>query len=135
MNSARAQEPWMLATSLAVSCPKRIVQIYSTRMSIEESFRDLKCPRFGLGLYHNGTYKLERMKILVMIGSLANAFSWILGKIIRSNNLHRQFQANTTYSSSVLSNVFLGVQFFRTSKLKIPWDIFNKQIILLKTES
>ena len=132
VNSVRAQEPWLLATSLSATAPQDIVQIYSTRMQIEESFRDLKCPRFGLGLYHNGTYKLQRMKVLVMIGSLANTFAWILGKIARSMKAHRQFQANTTFSTPVLSNAFIGVQIFRLSNLKIPWRHFKKQIAIGK---
>lgn len=126
--SARAREPWLLATSLASYSPRSIVEIYSTRMQIEETFRDLKCTRFGLSLYHNRTYKLERMQILVMLGSIATNFACMLGQLARSLNIHRQFQANTAYSTHVLSDVFLGMQILRNSKLKIPWYDFHKQV-------
>ena len=129
-NSARAREPWLLATSLHHSSPKSIVRAYSTRMQIEESFRDLKCPRTGMSLYHNGTYKFERMKVLLLIGSIATNFAWLLGALARKMNAHKQFQANTTFSQSVLSNVFIAAQLFRCSKIKIPWILFKKQIYL-----
>lgn len=128
VNAARAREPWLLATSLSTPSPKSVVDIYSQRMQIEETFRDLKCPRFGLSLYHNRTYKIERLKILVMLGSLATNFAWLLGKLARSLQLHRQFQANTTATVKVLSNVFLGMQTLRNSHLRIPWRKLQQQI-------
>ena len=134
VNSKRAREPWLLATSLSDEqvTEKHVVKVYSSRMQIEESFRDLKCPRFGLSLYHNGTYKIERMRILILIGSIANTFAWLLGKVARTLHVHRQYQANTTTSSNVLSNVFIGNQIFRESQLKIPWSSFMKSIAHLK---
>ena len=100
--------------------------MYSTRMQIEESFRDLKCHRFGLSLYHNGTYKLCRMKVLILVGTLATTFAWILGLAAKAADSHRQFQANTTTSVTVLSYTFLGVQIFRSSELLIPWRNFSQ---------
>lgn len=126
VNSDRATEPWLLATSLSENeTEQAVVAIYSTRMQIEESFRDLKCHRNGLDLYHNGTYKLLRMKVLVLIGAISTTFAWILGQVARFNGAHRQFQANTTTSVPVLSNVFVGIQIFRNSQLRIPWKLFE----------
>jgi hypothetical protein len=126
VNSHRATEPWLLATSLSEKVTEQaVVALYSTRMQIEESFRDLKCHRNGLDLYHNGTYKLSRMKVLVLIGAISTTFAWILGQVARFNGVHRQFQANTTTSVPVLSNVFIGIQIFRNSRLRIPWKLFE----------
>lgn len=126
VNSHRATEPWLLATSLSEKVTEQaVVALYSTRMQIEESFRDLKCHRNGLDLYHNGTYKLSRMKVLVLIGAISTTFAWILGQVARFNGVHRQFQANTTTSVPVLSNVFVGIQIFRNSQLRIPWKLFE----------
>jgi len=108
VNSARAREPWLLASSLETSA-KHIAKLYATRMQIEEAFRDLKCPRYGLSLYQNGTYKLQRLRVLVMIGALAAAFSWLLGKATELSGKHRHFQANTVTHTNVLSAVFLGI--------------------------
>ena len=130
VNAHRATEPWLLATSLPENVAERdVVATYSTRMQIEESFRDLKCHRNGLHLYHNGTYKLSRMKMLVLIGTIANTFAWILGQVARLTGAHKQFQANTTTSVPVLSNVFVGIQIFRSSQCKIPWKLFDRSYL------
>jgi hypothetical protein len=131
VNSVRAREPWLLATSLPAdkTSAKKIVQIYSMRMQIEESFRDLKCPRFGMSLYYNGTFKIARMRILVLIGSIAAIFAWLLGKTVRAAVAHLHYQANTTTTVRVLSNVFLGIQVFREGRLKLPWSQFRAEIL------
>lgn len=115
--SARAREPWLLATSLTISA-KQIVKLYSTRMQIEEAFRDLKCPRFGLSLYLNGTYKIARMRILVLLGSITTTFAWLLGKMTELSGQHRYFQANTVTHSRVLSTIFIGIQVFRDWRMR-----------------
>ena len=109
--SARAREPWLLATSLTHDA-EYIVKLYATRMQIEEAFLDLKCPLFWLSLYLNGTYKISRMKILVMLGSITATFAWLLGKTVKLAGKHRQFQANTVTCTNVISTVFLDIQVF-----------------------
>ena len=57
-----AKEPWILATSLSsqdCSTPQ-IVAYYSKRMQIEESFRDVKSHRYGLGARYAKTTSVER---------------------------------------------------------------------------
>ncbi|MVG12725.1 IS4 family transposase [Proteus mirabilis] len=65
--SASAKEPWVLATNLPVEIrtPKQLVNIYSKRMQIEETFRDLKSPAYGLGLRHSRTSSSERFDIML----------------------------------------------------------------------
>lgn len=127
VNATRSREPWLLATSLPAerASAKKVVLLYAMRMQIEESFRDLKCPRFGLSLLHNGTYKLVRMRILVLIGSIAAIFAWLLGRMIRATLAHRQYQANTVTTVNVLSNFFLGIQAFREARVRVAWRIFT----------
>jgi len=53
LKQAKAQkEPWLLAVSpqLAALSAQAIVTIYAGRMQIEQTFRDIKNPRWGLGL-------------------------------------------------------------------------------------
>ncbi|HBA5410266.1 TPA: transposase [Escherichia coli] len=47
--------------------PKQLVNIYSKRMQIEETFRDLKSPAYGLGLRHSRTSSSERFDIMLLI--------------------------------------------------------------------
>lgn len=124
VSSKRAREPWLLATSLNVSAD-RIVRLYALRMQIEESFRDLKCSRYGLSLYQNATYKIERLKILVLVGSLTATFAWLLGKAAKLAGKHRQFQANTVTHTSVLSLVFVGIRIFHDWRIRISATLFK----------
>lgn len=45
----REKDPWLLVSSPSLNdlTARQIVQIYAQRMQIEQSFRDLKCDRFG----------------------------------------------------------------------------------------
>ncbi|WP_349955445.1 IS4 family transposase [Escherichia coli] len=63
----RQRSPWVLATNLPVEIrtPKQLVNIYSKRMQIEETFRDLKSPAYGLGLRHSRTSSSERFDIML----------------------------------------------------------------------
>lgn len=64
----REREPWILVTS---KLAKKVVNIYSTRMQIEESFRDVKSIRFGIGFELNLSRSIERMQILLFVGMVA----------------------------------------------------------------
>lgn len=64
-------------------------------MQIQETFRDVKSTRYGLGFELNGTYKTKRLQILLKIVMLALLILWLLGHIVKMKNQHRQYQANT----------------------------------------
>jgi len=108
----REREPWLLVTSLPVTSKlaKKVVAIYSTRMQIEESFRDVKSVRFGIGFELNGSRSAKRLQILLLIGMLANVILWILGMVARITEQHWQYQANTVKHRPVLSAIYLGLR-------------------------
>jgi hypothetical protein len=126
-NAACNREPWLLATSLPVDkfSAKQVVKIYATRMQIEEAFRDLKSARLGLSLEHSGTWKIHRLEILILIGSIAATFAWLLGKATRLAGQHRSFQANSIKCTEVLSAFFLGLRVFKNSVLRIAAQFFE----------
>ncbi len=95
--------PWLLATSLPVTSKmaKKVVNIYRTRMQIEESFRDVKSHRFGLSLTYHRTYSIERLQILLLIATLALMVLWIIGMAVILLKQQYQFQANTVTSCQV----------------------------------
>jgi hypothetical protein len=101
-----AREPWLLATSLELS-PKRIVQLYSTRMQIEEMFRDCKSHRFGWSLRHVTSRNHLRMTTLLMLAAIAMTAVLMLGIAAEASNIHRRYQANTL-TRRVLSFFCLG---------------------------
>jgi len=107
-----AKEPWILVTSLPESrlLAKQVVEKYSRRMQIEESFRDLKSSQYGLGFENAYTQKIKRIEMLLLIAMLASYIARLVGKIAESKKLHYEFQSNTTKSKRTLSLFFLGYQ-------------------------
>jgi len=108
----REREPWLLVTSLPATSKlaKKVVSIYSTRMQIEESFRDVKSVRFGIGFELNLTRSAKRIQILLLIAMIATFVLWLLGMAARNSQQHLQYQANTVKNRQVLSAVYLGLR-------------------------
>lgn len=50
----------------------KLVAIYRQRMQIEEGFRDIKSPLFGLGFGMHQSRQGKRIEILLLIAMLAN---------------------------------------------------------------
>lgn len=107
-----AREPWVLATNLprGSKFATKVVKIYRLRMQIEESFRDVKSVRFGLGMAHHRSYKAARLAILLLIAALAMMVLWLMGLSARERGLMRHYQANTVRHRAVLSVVYLGLR-------------------------
>lgn len=104
----RAHNPWLLATSLFLATPQKIVRIYSVRFQIEESFRDAKNSRFGWCFRHARSEGNGRIEVLLLIASLGLVAMMLLGQTAERKGLHRNFQANTVQSKRVLSLFYLG---------------------------
>ncbi|MEI8633119.1 IS4 family transposase [Vibrio sp. PP-XX7] len=115
--SASAKEPWVLATNLPVEIrtPKQLVRIYSKRMQIEETFRDLKSPAYGLGLRHSRTSSSERFDIMLLIALMLQLTFWLAGVHAQKQGWDKHFQANTVRNRNVLSTVRLGMEVLRHS--------------------
>ncbi len=75
----REREPWLLVASCSLSnlSARQIVRLYGKRMQIEQSFRDLKCDRFGCAFYQSLTRKVERISMLLLIHALATFVAWL----------------------------------------------------------
>jgi hypothetical protein len=80
-----AREPWLLATSLPPerSRAAQVVSIYGKRMQIEESFRDLKSHRFGMGFEDSQTRDERRLSVLLLLNMLAGFVAWLLGLALK----------------------------------------------------
>jgi len=104
----RAKNPWLLATSLFLATPQKIVRIYAVRFQIEESFRDTKNSRFGWCFRHARSEGNRRLGILLLIASLGLIVMMLLGQTAERMELHKSFQANTVRKKRVLSLFYLG---------------------------
>lgn len=104
----RSRKPWLLATSLSSCTPKKVINFYSLRFQIEESFRDAKNTRFGWSFNHARSRKKQRIEILLLIATLAMLSLTIIGITAERLGISKGFQANTEKSKRVLSLFFLG---------------------------
>ncbi len=87
---------------------RQITNLYAKRMQIEESFRDLKSPAYGLALRHNRTRCTRRIDILLLMALMAEIIMWWNGLIAMQAKWHYDFQANTIKPRRVLSIPRLG---------------------------
>jgi hypothetical protein len=115
-------KPWLLVSSIkGAFAAKKVIKIYQRRMTIEESFRDMKSAKYGFGLRNNKTIKKERLVVWLLLSSLASFIAWVIGSIAESLSLHYQFQANSIRKRRVLSLFYLGCQVIR-KKIRILID-------------
>ncbi|MDQ2820079.1 MAG: transposase [Pseudomonadota bacterium] len=108
LKSAASQtEPWLLGVSpnLAELTAKEIVEQYGGRMQIEQTFRDLKNPRWGLALTHTQTRCPKRLAILLVIGALIIFALWLIGLAARAAGYRVEYgsKKNARCTLSVIS--------------------------------
>jgi hypothetical protein len=114
----RASEPCLLATSLAHS-PAQIVRCYRQRMQIEESFRDLKCERYGAGFDLSLTRDPARIAILLLIHALASFVAYLVARSLPERTLS-VIVGGVIGKRRHYSRLWLGWQLLRCHWLSIP---------------
>lgn len=114
-NAHTQRDPWLLAVSPRLDhlSAQAAVAVYAQRMQIEESFRDLKSERFGLGFSANRSTQPKRLGVLLLIACLASFVLRLIGEVARTRQLEFQFQSNTRRSRHVLSAITLALELVR----------------------
>lgn len=110
---------------------RRVINIYKSRMQIEQNFRDLKNQRWGFGLRYSKTEKIERLDILLLIGFIATLILWLIAVIAEHNKLHYGFQANTKRNGRAISLFYLGWQIIKHGVNGLCVFSINKAYTLL----
>jgi len=87
-------EPWCLATSL-VAPASDVIKSYSRRFTIEESFRDAKDWRFGMGLSAARVGEPQRRDRLLLVSAMAVALLTLLGAAAEAAGLDKTLRVNT----------------------------------------
>ena len=90
------KEAWCLAVSGSEVTAQEAVSLYSRRFTIEETFRDCKDPRFGLGLLHSRIGNPARRDRVLLISAAAMALVTLLGAAGEATGLDMRFKANTS---------------------------------------
>lgn len=123
LKNARAQrEPWLLAVSPKLDhlSAQAAVSVYAQRMQIEESFRDLKSERFGLGFSANRSTQEDRLGVLLLVGCLASFVLRLIGEVGKAKQLDLQFQSNTRRTRPVFSVISLALQLVQRGMAAFP---------------
>jgi hypothetical protein len=95
MKAAGMKEAWCLATNRTDLSAAQIVELYGRRFTIEETFRDQKDPRFGLGLSATHISDPVRRDRLLLLAALAQGLLTLLGAASEAAGLDRYLKANT----------------------------------------
>jgi Transposase DDE domain len=91
---AKMKEAWCLATNRA-DAAAGIIKLYSRRFTIEETFRDQKDLRFGMGLSATHIRDCGRRDRLLFLSALAHALVTLLGAAAEAIGYDRLMKANT----------------------------------------
>src|SRR5690606_36345475 len=89
-------EPWCLATNLADVSAADIVKLYGRRFTIEETFRDVKDQRFGMGMKATSTSRADRRDRLLFVAAMAHALLTLLGAAGEEIGFDRMLKVNTS---------------------------------------
>jgi hypothetical protein len=126
-------EPWVIVTSFEynINLAFKIINIYKTRMQIEENIRDTKS-QYGFRLNESLTRTKERMSILLLIAAIASFLCWLAGITANKRRLGPKFQAASAKFTSKLSIVFLGKEALKR-KLKMTKKDFLDALKILRS--
>jgi hypothetical protein len=89
------KEAWCLAVGGGTFTGATAVQGYARRFTIEESFRDTKDPRYGLGVSATHVHDVKRRDRLLLICAMAMTLLTVLGAAGESLGMDRMLKANT----------------------------------------
>jgi len=95
VHARNMKEPWCLATSLSSKTATEIVKLYGRRFTIEETFRDTKDIRFGLGLSATHIGRTDRRDRLLFLFAIAHALLTLLGAASEASQLDRTLKVST----------------------------------------
>lgn len=111
LKSARSgREPWLLACSPGLTHldAVAIVALYAQRMRIEQSFRDIKNERVGLGLSASRSRSGKRLEVLLLIGHLAGWLLRLVGESAQQCQMQFQFKSVSRLNHKEISVITLA---------------------------
>lgn len=95
VHQAKMKEPWCLATSLSAKTASEVVALYAKRFTIEETFRDAKDLRFGMGLSATHIRDAARRDRLLLLAAIAHALLTLLGAASERTGMDAYLKVNT----------------------------------------
>lgn len=131
--SRRESKPWIIVTNLPkeLAKPKAVINLYKTRMQIEESFRDMKSHRFGFSLRYCLSRTQLRYANLLLIAMLASFIALVMGCYAEHKKRHYRYQANTIRSRRVLSLQYLALEILSKGQQTMSQRDWQDALIVL----
>lgn len=96
VHAAKMKEAWCIATSRSDLDATGVKKLYARRFTIEETFRDSKDMRFGLGLSATHISDCRRRDRLLFIAAIAEALLTLLGAAGEAAGVDRLLKTNTS---------------------------------------
>jgi len=100
VHDIKMKDAWFLAVSDTELTASEAVKLYGRRFSIEEKFRDIKDPHFGMGLSQTRISSTRRRDRILMLCAIATTLLTLLGAAGESIGLDRGMKANTSKARS-----------------------------------
>jgi hypothetical protein len=125
--SRSAREPWLLVSSLGLMhlSAATLVALYAQRMRIEQSFRDTKNARTGLGLQTARSRSGQRFEMLLLLAHLASFVQRLIGESAKEGQLELQFMASQRRTRREISVLTLARRLLDTAPHHLyrlhPW--------------
>jgi hypothetical protein len=95
VKSAGMSQAWCLVTNRTDLSATEVIELYGRRFTIEETFRDQKDLRFGMGLSSTHIKDPARRDRLLMLAAFAQGLLTLLGAASEASGLDRYLKANT----------------------------------------
>jgi hypothetical protein len=90
------KDPWCIVASDATLKGSAVKRLYGKRFSCEETFRDVKDLRFGMGMKWQRIGNPDRRDRMMMLAVLAMALLTLLGEAGERCGLDRLLKTNTS---------------------------------------
>jgi len=112
-----------------------IIALYSQRMRIEQSFRDIKNERTGLGLSASRSRSGIRLEVLLLIGHLATWVMRLIGECAQQCQMHLHFQSTSRVDRKEISVLTLARRVIDAGSIWIGRLHPKESIILLRDQA
>jgi len=133
VHAKNMKEPWCLATTLSASKASDVVKLYGRRFTIEETFRDQKNLRFGLGLSATHIGTPERRDRLLLLAAIAQALLTLLGAAGEACGLDRLMKTNTSTKRTMSLfnqgvNLYAAIPNMKEDRLELLMKAFDASV-------
>jgi Transposase DDE domain len=133
VHAKNMKEPWCLATTLSEGKASDVVQLYGRRFTIEETFRDQKNLRFGLGLSATHIGTPERRDRLLLLAAIAQALLTLLGAAGETCGLDRLMKTNTSTKRTMSLfnqgvNLYAAIPNMKEDRLELLMKAFDASV-------